>query len=135
MSPDVDECSSGRHQCHNSTYCVNVRESYRCYCPHDWVTRSNNLNTTICKGMWSLHIQMHAHISTHMCTHIYMYANHIGTYMHACTFTRGKYTHEYTHMRTLTSMYIHTCSWLSCLFSLQRSLFPHGHHPLELTVR
>ncbi|XP_019575285.2 adhesion G protein-coupled receptor E2 [Rhinolophus sinicus] len=49
---DVDECSSGRHQCHNSTYCVNVRESYRCYCPHDWVTRSmplNSLNTTICK--------------------------------------------------------------------------------------
>ncbi|XP_032990358.1 adhesion G protein-coupled receptor E2-like isoform X3 [Rhinolophus ferrumequinum] len=49
---DVDECSSGRHQCHNSTYCVKVRESYRCYCPHDWVTRSmhlNSLNTTICK--------------------------------------------------------------------------------------
>ncbi|XP_019489310.1 PREDICTED: adhesion G protein-coupled receptor E2-like isoform X2 [Hipposideros armiger] len=49
---DVDECSSGLHQCHNSTHCINVRGSYKCYCHHDWVTRSmppNDLNTTICK--------------------------------------------------------------------------------------
>ncbi|XP_045709439.1 adhesion G protein-coupled receptor E2-like isoform X3 [Phyllostomus hastatus] len=49
---DVDECSSGQHQCHNSTRCRNVRGSYRCYCDHDWVTRSsplNGLNTTVCE--------------------------------------------------------------------------------------
>ncbi|XP_028377115.1 adhesion G protein-coupled receptor E2-like isoform X1 [Phyllostomus discolor] len=49
---DVDECSSGQHQCHNSTRCRNVRGSYRCYCHHDWVTRSsplNGLNTTVCE--------------------------------------------------------------------------------------
>ncbi|KAM5308513.1 adhesion G protein-coupled receptor E2-like isoform 5-T5 [Glossophaga mutica] len=49
---DVDECSSGQHQCHNSTRCINVRGSYRCYCHHDWVARSiplNGLNTTVCE--------------------------------------------------------------------------------------
>ncbi|KAM7140876.1 adhesion G protein-coupled receptor E2-like isoform 3-T3 [Molossus nigricans] len=51
---DVDECSSGHHQCHNSTHCINVRGSYRCYCHHDWVARSsplNTLNTTVCEDV------------------------------------------------------------------------------------
>uniref|UniRef100_A0A7N5P4S0 Adhesion G protein-coupled receptor E2 n=1 Tax=Ailuropoda melanoleuca TaxID=9646 RepID=A0A7N5P4S0_AILME len=49
---DVDECSSGKHQCHNSTHCINVKGSYRCYCHHDWVARSKplrGLNLTICE--------------------------------------------------------------------------------------
>ncbi|XP_039108299.1 adhesion G protein-coupled receptor E2-like [Hyaena hyaena] len=49
---DVDECSSGKHQCHNTTRCINVKGSYRCYCHHDWVARSrtlHGLNLTICE--------------------------------------------------------------------------------------
>ncbi|XP_019282974.2 adhesion G protein-coupled receptor E2-like isoform X11 [Panthera pardus] len=49
---DVDECSSGKHQCHNTTHCINVKGSYRCYCHHDWVARSrplHGLNFTICE--------------------------------------------------------------------------------------
>ncbi|XP_048083157.1 adhesion G protein-coupled receptor E2-like isoform X2 [Ursus arctos] len=49
---DVDECSSGNHQCHNSTHCINVKGSYRCYCHHDWVARSkplHGLKLTICE--------------------------------------------------------------------------------------
>uniref|UniRef100_A0A452R3K0 Adhesion G protein-coupled receptor E2 n=1 Tax=Ursus americanus TaxID=9643 RepID=A0A452R3K0_URSAM len=52
MSSDVDECSSGNHQCHNSTHCINVKGSYRCYCHHDWVARSkplHGLKLTICE--------------------------------------------------------------------------------------
>uniref|UniRef100_A0A667G3S6 Adhesion G protein-coupled receptor E2 n=1 Tax=Lynx canadensis TaxID=61383 RepID=A0A667G3S6_LYNCA len=50
---DVDECSSGKHQCHNTTHCINVKGSYKCYCHHDWVARSrplHGLNFTICEG-------------------------------------------------------------------------------------
>ncbi|XP_078299405.1 adhesion G protein-coupled receptor E2 isoform X4 [Panthera onca] len=49
---DVDECSSGKHQCHNTTHCINVKGSYRCYCHHDWAARSrplHGLNFTICE--------------------------------------------------------------------------------------
>ncbi|XP_058583679.1 adhesion G protein-coupled receptor E2-like isoform X4 [Neofelis nebulosa] len=49
---DVDECSSRKHQCHNTTHCINVKGSYRCYCYHDWVARSrplHGLNFTICE--------------------------------------------------------------------------------------
>ncbi|XP_045348244.1 adhesion G protein-coupled receptor E2-like isoform X1 [Leopardus geoffroyi] len=51
---DVDECSSGKHQCHNTTHCINVKGSYRCYCHHDWVARSrplHGLNFTICEDV------------------------------------------------------------------------------------
>ncbi|XP_046951070.1 adhesion G protein-coupled receptor E2-like isoform X4 [Lynx rufus] len=52
MMEDVDECSSGKHQCHNTTHCINVKGSYKCYCHHDWVARSrplHGLNFTICE--------------------------------------------------------------------------------------
>uniref|UniRef100_A0ABI8ASG5 Adhesion G protein-coupled receptor E2 n=1 Tax=Felis catus TaxID=9685 RepID=A0ABI8ASG5_FELCA len=51
---DVDECSSGKHQCHNTTHCINVKGSYKCYCHHDWVARSrplHGLNFTICEDV------------------------------------------------------------------------------------
>ncbi|KAM8765903.1 adhesion G protein-coupled receptor E2-like [Rhynchonycteris naso] len=38
---DVDECSSGCHQYHNSTHCISVRGSYTCYCHHGWVARTS----------------------------------------------------------------------------------------------
>uniref|UniRef100_A0A8C8Y1K6 Adhesion G protein-coupled receptor E2 n=1 Tax=Panthera leo TaxID=9689 RepID=A0A8C8Y1K6_PANLE len=42
---DVDECSSGKHQCHNTTHCINVKGSYRCYCHHDWSNTHTCIHT------------------------------------------------------------------------------------------
>lgn len=36
---DMDECSSGQHQCHNSTICVNNVGSYTCQCRQGWVPK------------------------------------------------------------------------------------------------
>ncbi|XP_068393003.1 adhesion G protein-coupled receptor E5 isoform X3 [Eschrichtius robustus] len=36
---DTDECSSGQHQCHNSTICVNTVGSYTCHCRQGWVPK------------------------------------------------------------------------------------------------
>ncbi|XP_059863834.1 adhesion G protein-coupled receptor E5 isoform X2 [Delphinus delphis] len=36
---DMDECSSGKHQCHNSTICVNNVGSYTCRCRQGWVPK------------------------------------------------------------------------------------------------
>ncbi|XP_032481378.1 CD97 antigen isoform X1 [Phocoena sinus] len=36
---DMDECSSGQHQCHNSTICVNTVGSYTCHCRQGWVPK------------------------------------------------------------------------------------------------
>ncbi|XP_026940790.1 adhesion G protein-coupled receptor E5 isoform X7 [Sagmatias obliquidens] len=36
---DMDECSSGQHQCHNSTICVNNVGSYTCRCRQGWVPK------------------------------------------------------------------------------------------------
>uniref|UniRef100_A0A667G1G3 Adhesion G protein-coupled receptor E2 n=1 Tax=Lynx canadensis TaxID=61383 RepID=A0A667G1G3_LYNCA len=61
LSLYVDECSSGKHQCHNTTHCINVKGSYKCYCHHDWVARSrplHGLNFTICEDA---HRCMHTH--------------------------------------------------------------------------
>ncbi|XP_012923827.1 CD97 antigen isoform X8 [Heterocephalus glaber] len=48
----VDECSSGQHQCHNSTVCVNTQGSYRCRCRQGWKPipgYSNGPKNTSCK--------------------------------------------------------------------------------------
>ncbi|XP_046505233.1 adhesion G protein-coupled receptor E2-like, partial [Equus quagga] len=48
----VDECSSGRHPCHNSTVCVNTVGSYRCRCHPGWTPLPglrDNQNTTVCE--------------------------------------------------------------------------------------
>ncbi|XP_045145630.1 adhesion G protein-coupled receptor E2 [Echinops telfairi] len=37
---DVDECTSGQHRCHKSTYCLNKRGSYECHCLQGWVAKS-----------------------------------------------------------------------------------------------
>ncbi|XP_057565888.1 adhesion G protein-coupled receptor E5 isoform X2 [Hippopotamus amphibius kiboko] len=52
---DVDECSSGQHQCHSSTLCANTRGSYTCDCRQGWVPKpgfQNKQNTTICKEIF-----------------------------------------------------------------------------------
>ncbi|XP_007129485.1 adhesion G protein-coupled receptor E5 isoform X3 [Physeter macrocephalus] len=36
---DMDECSSGQHQCHNSTICLNTVGSYTCHCRRGWVPK------------------------------------------------------------------------------------------------
>ncbi|XP_058915735.1 adhesion G protein-coupled receptor E5 isoform X1 [Kogia breviceps] len=36
---DMDECSSGQHQCHNSTICLNTVGSYTCHCRPGWVPK------------------------------------------------------------------------------------------------
>ncbi|XP_045022674.1 adhesion G protein-coupled receptor E2 isoform X2 [Bubalus bubalis] len=49
---DVDECSSGWHQCHNSTVCVNTVGSYRCHCRQGWEPKpgfQDKQRNTICK--------------------------------------------------------------------------------------
>ncbi|XP_055284737.1 adhesion G protein-coupled receptor E2 isoform X2 [Moschus berezovskii] len=49
---DVDECSSGRHRCHNSTVCVNTVGSYTCHCRQGWVPKAGSQDkqmTTICE--------------------------------------------------------------------------------------
>ncbi|XP_038168513.1 adhesion G protein-coupled receptor E5 isoform X4 [Arvicola amphibius] len=33
---DIDECSTGQHQCHNSTTCDNTQGSYKCRCRPGW---------------------------------------------------------------------------------------------------
>ncbi|XP_041519394.1 adhesion G protein-coupled receptor E5 isoform X4 [Microtus oregoni] len=33
---DIDECSTGQHQCHNSTVCNNTQGSYKCRCRPGW---------------------------------------------------------------------------------------------------
>ncbi|XP_046505197.1 adhesion G protein-coupled receptor E5-like, partial [Equus quagga] len=58
---DVDECSSGQYQCHNSTVCVNTAGSYRCRCHPGWTPLlglRDNQNTTVCEEVsfptWTL---------------------------------------------------------------------------------
>ncbi|XP_043322862.1 adhesion G protein-coupled receptor E5 isoform X3 [Cervus elaphus] len=49
---DVDECSSGKHQCDNSTVCVNTVGSYTCHCRQGWMPKPgfrDKQMTTICK--------------------------------------------------------------------------------------
>lgn len=49
---DVDECSSGQHQCHNSTVCFNTVGSYTCHCREGWEPKhglKNKQKDTICK--------------------------------------------------------------------------------------
>ncbi|XP_061266685.1 adhesion G protein-coupled receptor E2-like [Bos javanicus] len=49
---DVDECSSGQHQCHNSTVCVNTVSSYTCHCRQGWEPKpglKDKQKDTICK--------------------------------------------------------------------------------------
>lgn len=53
---DVDECSSGEHQCDNSTSCVNTLGSYKCCCPRGWVPKpgfQNSQKTTQCEKIFS----------------------------------------------------------------------------------
>ena len=53
LPPDVDECSSGWHQCHNSTVCINTVGSYRCHCRQGWEPKpgfQDKQRNTICKG-------------------------------------------------------------------------------------
>ncbi|XP_066203014.1 adhesion G protein-coupled receptor E5 isoform X4 [Saccopteryx leptura] len=52
---DVDECSSGKHQCDNSTLCNNTLGSYTCLCRPGWVPKSgfrNNQRTTQCEEIF-----------------------------------------------------------------------------------
>ncbi|XP_061006014.1 adhesion G protein-coupled receptor E2-like [Dama dama] len=52
VSPDVDECNSGKHQCDNSTVCVNTVGSYTCHCRQGWVPKPgfrDKQMTTICE--------------------------------------------------------------------------------------
>ncbi|XP_076771596.1 adhesion G protein-coupled receptor E5 isoform X1 [Arvicanthis niloticus] len=49
---DVDECSSGQHQCHSSTICENTIGSYICHCRPGWKQISGSQNepkNTICQ--------------------------------------------------------------------------------------
>ncbi|XP_050625883.1 adhesion G protein-coupled receptor E5 isoform X6 [Macaca thibetana thibetana] len=51
---DVDECSSGLHQCDNSTVCFNTVGSYTCRCRPGWEPKHgipNNQKDTVCKEM------------------------------------------------------------------------------------
>ncbi|KAM5189910.1 adhesion G protein-coupled receptor E5 isoform 4-T4 [Callospermophilus lateralis] len=64
---DVDECSSGQHQCHQSTICTNTLGSYQCHCRPGWELipgSVNDQNSTICKVMpfftWSLPPEVHS---------------------------------------------------------------------------
>ncbi|XP_047387114.1 adhesion G protein-coupled receptor E5 isoform X6 [Sciurus carolinensis] len=49
---DEDECSSGWHQCHNSTICHNTLGSYKCLCHPGWEPipgRLKGRNNTVCQ--------------------------------------------------------------------------------------
>ncbi|XP_047294685.1 adhesion G protein-coupled receptor E2 isoform X14 [Homo sapiens] len=51
---DVDECSSGQHQCDSSTVCFNTVGSYSCRCRPGWKPRHgipNNQKDTVCEDM------------------------------------------------------------------------------------
>ncbi|XP_014653127.1 PREDICTED: adhesion G protein-coupled receptor E2-like [Ceratotherium simum simum] len=52
---DEDECSSGRHQCHSSTVCVNTVGSYRCRCRPGWTLipgSPDGPNNTVCEEIF-----------------------------------------------------------------------------------
>nr|XP_014978620.1 CD97 antigen isoform X6 [Macaca mulatta] len=64
---DVDECSSGLHQCDNSTVCFNIVGSYTCRCRPGWEPKHgipNNQKDTVCKEMnfptWTLPPGVHS---------------------------------------------------------------------------
>ncbi|XP_070942263.1 adhesion G protein-coupled receptor E5 isoform X6 [Macaca nemestrina] len=64
---DVDECSSGLHQCDNSTVCFNTVGSYTCRCRPGWEPKHgipNNQKDTVCKEMnfptWTLPPGVHS---------------------------------------------------------------------------
>nr|XP_006255343.2 adhesion G protein-coupled receptor E5 isoform X3 [Rattus norvegicus] len=47
---DVDECSSGQHQCHSSAICKNIPGSYKCRCPPGWIAIPRDKpNNTVCQ--------------------------------------------------------------------------------------
>ena len=49
---DVNECSSGLHDCHSNATCEDVAGSFECYC-NDGFTG----NGTLCTGLLYLHFQ------------------------------------------------------------------------------
>lgn len=58
VSPDVNECTSGQHQCHSSTVCKNTRGSYECHCRPGWKQISGSHSepkNTICQGTCPSH--------------------------------------------------------------------------------
>uniref|UniRef100_A0A2K5N3R3 Adhesion G protein-coupled receptor E5 n=2 Tax=Cercocebus atys TaxID=9531 RepID=A0A2K5N3R3_CERAT len=64
---DVDECSSGLHQCDSSTVCFNTVGSYTCRCRPGWEPKHgipNNQKDTVCKEMnfptWTLPPGVHS---------------------------------------------------------------------------
>nr|XP_054317753.1 adhesion G protein-coupled receptor E2-like isoform X2 [Pongo pygmaeus] len=64
---DVDECSSGQHQCDSSTVCFNIVGSYSCRCRPGWKPKHgilNNQKDTVCEDMtfstWTLPPGVHS---------------------------------------------------------------------------
>ncbi|PNJ28863.1 LOW QUALITY PROTEIN: ADGRE2 isoform 11 [Pongo abelii] len=67
MCQDVDECSSGQHQCDSSTVCFNIVGSYSCRCRPGWKPKHgilNNQKDTVCEDMtfstWTLPPGVHS---------------------------------------------------------------------------
>ncbi|XP_015106708.2 adhesion G protein-coupled receptor E5 isoform X8 [Vicugna pacos] len=53
---DVDVCSSGQHQCHNSTVCSNTVGSYTCHCRRGWLPKAGFQDkqvTTVCEEIFA----------------------------------------------------------------------------------
>ncbi|XP_032121791.1 CD97 antigen isoform X6 [Sapajus apella] len=64
---DVDECSSGQHQCDNSTVCINTVGSYNCRCRPGWKPKQgirDNQKDTVCEDTtfptWTLPPGVHS---------------------------------------------------------------------------
>ncbi|XP_073910028.1 adhesion G protein-coupled receptor E2 isoform X3 [Castor canadensis] len=69
---DVDECSSGQHQCHNSTVCSNTLGSYKCRCRPGWEPAPGSPNgpkSTVCREIplptWTRPAGVHSQSLSH----------------------------------------------------------------------
>ncbi|XP_043322861.1 adhesion G protein-coupled receptor E5 isoform X2 [Cervus elaphus] len=78
---DVNECTSGKKPCHNSTHCLNIVGSYECRCRPGWkpvAGSPNGPNNTVCEDVDE------CSSGKHQCDNSTVCVNTVGSYTCHC---------------------------------------------------
>ncbi|XP_033710082.1 adhesion G protein-coupled receptor E5 isoform X2 [Tursiops truncatus] len=78
---DVNECTSGRNPCHNSSHCFNLVGTYKCHCRPGWKPvpgAPSSPNNTVCEDMDE------CSSGQHQCHNSTICVNNVGSYTCRC---------------------------------------------------
>lgn len=73
LFPDVNECTSGQNQCHQSTHCINKMGGYSCICRRGWKPAPGSPNgpvNTVCEDVDECSSGQHQCHSSAICKNI-----------------------------------------------------------------